>query len=196
MAKADSTTKSGAKPVDRLESNSVGREGVVWRRLGRTHPRHGSPFVASFAQTGIAIVIVATFSLLGQDPYQSLYVLMAIFGTIAILVVQTLCSFAVIAYFRSKDPAARHWFRTFTAPLLGGIGMIAALWLLVDNVGAAAGQPAATPFFRAIPWLVVALFLAGLVGALLLRRFRPDTYRLLGRVVLADAQEREVAPLP
>ncbi|QUQ63219.1 APC family permease [Kutzneria sp. CA-103260] len=169
---------------------AIGREGLIWKRLGRTHPRHGSPYVASFTQTVIAVVIVALFSLAGQDPYLSLYTLMAILGTMAILIVQTLCSFAVIGYFARNHRESRHWFKTFTAPLLGGIGMIAVVWLLVDNLGAAAGAAASTPFFHAIPWIVAGLFVTGIVGALALKRFRPDTYAILGRIVLDDAQER------
>ena len=169
---------------------AIGREGLIWKRLGRTHPRHGSPFVASFTQTVIAVVIVALFSVFGQDPYLSLYTLMAILGTMAILIVQTLCSFAVIGYFARNHKESRHWFKTFTAPLLGGIGMIAVVWLLVDNLGAAAGAAASTPFFRAIPWIVAGLFVIGILGALALKRFRPETYAVLGRVVLDDAQER------
>jgi amino acid transporter len=169
---------------------AIGREGLLWRKLGRTHHRHGSPFVASFAQTGIAVVIVALFSLFHQDPYLGLYTLMAILGTMAILIVQTLCSFAVIGYFRKNHPESRHWFRTFLAPLLGGAGMIAVVWLLVDNLDTAAGPAASTPFFHAIPWLVVTLFLVGVAGALALRRRRPDLYAILGRVVLDDSRER------
>jgi hypothetical protein len=68
--------------------------------------------------------------------------------------------------------------------------MIAVVWLLVDNLGAAAGAAASTPFFRAIPWIVAGLFALGILGALALKRFRPETYAVLGRIVLDDAQER------
>jgi amino acid transporter len=170
---------------------AIGREGLIWRRLGRTHPRHGSPFVASFTQTGIAVVIVALFAISGQDPYQGLYTLMAILGTMAILIVQTLCSFAVIGYFHNNHRESRHWFRTLVAPLAGGIGMIAVVFLLVSNLDTAAGPAASTPLFHAIPWIVTGLFLTGIAGALLLRRFRPGVYATLGRIVLDDAQERD-----
>jgi amino acid transporter len=175
---------------------AIGREGLIWKRLGRTHAKHGSPYVASFTQTVIAVVIVAAFSLAGQDPYLSLYTLMAILGTMAILIVQTLCSFAVIGYFARNHRESRHWFKTFLAPLLGGIGMIAVVWLLVDNLDAAAGAAASTPFFRAIPWIVGALFVIGILGALALKRFRPETYAILGRIVLDDAAERTEEPTP
>src|SRR6185312_1771447 len=79
---------------------ALGREGFIARPLGRTHPKHGTPYIASAVQTVIAAVTIGLFALYKQDPFGSLYVLMAILGTLAILVVQTLCSFAVLAYFR------------------------------------------------------------------------------------------------
>jgi len=85
-----------------------------------------------------------------QNPYLDLYVLMAILGTFAILVVQTLCSFAVIGYFARNHPDARHWFRTFLAPLIGGISI------------AAVGDAAETLLFKLIPWIVVGVFLGGI----------------------------------
>jgi amino acid transporter len=78
------------------------------RQEGVSRPLYGSsPHVASFVQTTITVVIVGLFWATGQDPNLDLYVLMAILGTFAILVVQTLCSFAVIGYFACKHPEAR-----------------------------------------------------------------------------------------
>ena len=169
---------------------AIGREGLISRSLGRTHPTHGSPYVASFVQTGIAAAIILVFWVSGQDPYLGLYVLMAILGTFAILVVQTLCSFAVIGYFRKNHPEARHWFRTFLAPLLGGIGMATVVVLLLLNAGTAAGDASETLLFKLIPWIVVGVFLIGVALALYLRSSNPERYRLIGRIIYEDSAER------
>ncbi|GAA3040413.1 APC family permease [Kitasatospora albolonga] len=169
---------------------AIGREGFLHPALGRTHPKHNSPYVASFTQTAIALAVVAGFWIAGQDPYAGLYTLMAILGTLALLVVQTLCSFAVIAYFRRNHPESRHWFRTFTAPLLGGLGMLAAIGLLVANLDTAAGAASQTLLFKLIPWIVGAVFLGGLGLALYMRARHPAKYEVMGRLVVEDAQER------
>ena len=169
---------------------AIGREGFLHPALGRTHARHGSPYVASHVQSAIAVVLVGAFWLTGQDPYIHLYTLLAILGTMAILIVQTLCSFAVIGYFRRNHPEDRHWFRTFTAPLLGGIGMIAVVVLLITNMETAAGLAADSLFFEAIPWIVGAVFLGGLALGLHLKHRRPERYEIIGRIVLEDAAER------
>jgi amino acid transporter len=169
---------------------AIGREGFLHPALGRTHARHGSPYLASFVQSVIAAMLVGAFWLTGQDPYVHLYTLLAILGTMAILIVQTLCSFAVIGYFRQNHPEDRHWFRTLTAPLLGGIGMIAVVGLLVVNLDTAAGTAAGSLFFEAVPWIVGLVFFGGLGLGLYLRARRPERYEIIGRIVLEDAVER------
>lgn len=169
---------------------AIGREGFLHPALGRTHTRHGSPYIASLVQSAIAVVLVAAFWLTGQDPYVHLYTLLAILGTMAILIVQTLCSFAVIGYFRKNHPEDRHWFKTFTAPLLGGIAMGAVVVLLVVNMKTAAGLAADSLVFALIPWIVAAVFLGGLALGLYLKLKAPERYEVIGRIVLEDATER------
>lgn len=141
-------------------------------------------------QTVIAVGLVALFWLTGQDPYLHLYTLLAILGTMAILIVQTLCSFAVIGYFRKNHPEDRHWFKTLVAPLLGGIGMTAVVVLLVLNMETAAGAAAGSLFFKLIPWIIGAVFLGGLGLGLHLKYRAPERYEIIGRIVLEDATER------
>ncbi|MDG4865185.1 APC family permease [Streptomyces sp. T-3] len=170
---------------------AIGREGFLHPSLGRTHPKHGSPHIASYVQSAIAVLLVGVFWLTGQDPYIHLYTLLAILGTMAILIVQTLCSFAVIGYFRKNHPEDRHWFKTFTAPLLGGLGMAAVVVLLVLNMETAAGLAADSIFFKAIPWIVGVVFFGGIGLGLYLKARRPARYEIIGRIVLEDAAERD-----
>lgn len=180
---------------------AIGREDLVpglGRTLGKTHPRHGSPYVAGFVQTAIAMIIVLWFFFTGRDPYAQLFALMGLLGTTAILIVQALAAFACIAYFHGpgqKVPDA-HWFRTLLAPLLGGIGMLYAIYLLIDAAGVAAGAAANDIVFLLIPWIVAIVGIAGVVFALAVKWKSPARYELVGRVVL-DVRERErTAPPP
>ncbi|MFC9927000.1 APC family permease [Streptomyces sp. NPDC127190] len=172
---------------------ALGREGVLpslKRTIGRTHARHGSPHIAGVVQTCVAAVLIGAFWAAGKDPYTGTYVLLAILGTMAILVVQAVCSFAVLVYFRSHHPESRHWFRTFTAPLLGGVAMLAVVVLLVSNMGVAAGPESGSLVLKATPWLVALIAAAGLGCAQYLKHRAPERYALLGRTVLQETKER------
>jgi len=174
---------------------AIGREDLVpgfGKTLGASHPRHGSPYIAGFVQTAVATVIVLLFFVTDRDPYGQLYALMAIMGTTAIMIVQALAAFACIAYFhvQGKHPETANWFRTFLAPLIGGIGMVYVIFLLVENAGFAAGAAASDVVFKMSPWVVGAVGVSGLLFALWAKRFAPERYDTIGRIVLEDTQER------
>lgn len=171
---------------------NFGREGFFSRRLGETHPVHGSPHIASFTQTAIATLLVAVFWATGQDPYANLYTILAMGGTLALLLVQTLCSFAVIGYFHVKGyhPEARNWLTTFAAPLVGGIGMIVVVFLLITNFSTAAGSASSSLAFKLIPWIVCAIAIGGMAFSLYLRARKPERYAILGHVVFDPSAEK------
>ncbi|RMI28917.1 APC family permease [Nocardia stercoris] len=172
---------------------ALGREGVVpalQRTIGSTHPGYGSPRMAGLVQTVFAAVLVAAFGIAGKDPYSGTYTLLAIMGTMAILIVQAVCSFAVFNYFRSHHPETRHWFRTVVAPLSGGVAMLAVVGLLVMNMSTAAGTESGSLILGATPWIVAAIAVTGLGCALYLRRTDTERYNLLGRTILEESHER------
>ncbi|NYG57132.1 amino acid transporter [Nocardioides daedukensis] len=175
---------------------AIGREDLIpgfGRTLGASHEKHGSPYIAGFVQTAIATLIVFWFFFTDRDPYGQLYALMAIMGTTAIMIVQALAAFACIAYFHvhKKHQETAHWFRTFLAPLIGGVGMLYVIWLLIENASFAAGAAASDIVFKSSPWVVAAVGLSGLLFALYAKRFSPERYEIIGRVVLEDTQERD-----
>jgi amino acid transporter len=172
---------------------ALGREGVLpslQRTIGRTHAAHGSPHIAGLVQTVFAALLILAFGLAGKDPYAGTYTLLAILGTMAILVVQSVCSFAVLAYFRNNHPESRHWFRTLVAPLIGGIAMLGVVALLIFNMDTAAGAEADSLVLRASPWLVAVVAISGFAYAQYLKQRDPARYALLGRTVLEETHER------
>lgn len=179
---------------------AMGREGFIHSHLGRTHGRHGSPHVASVLQTAITALITLGFWLanIGVDqskndfPYLQQYVLLAVLGTLAILIVQALTSFAVIGYFhvQRRHPETAHPLRTFAAPLIGGVAQVFVVYLLLKNRNAVGGTVADTPLFKAIPFIVFGVFAAGVAFALYLRSARSDRYEVIGRILMEETRER------
>ncbi|MFD1938371.1 MULTISPECIES: APC family permease [Nonomuraea] len=175
---------------------ALGRENLIpgtGRTLGATHPTHGSPHIAGFVQSAISVVLVLAFFFAGMDPYIHIYTLLAVLGTLAILIVQTLCSFSVIGYFhvRKKHPETAGVWRTLIAPLVGGLAMAYVVLLLFQNQEAAAGDASKSAFFTAIPWIVLGLAVLGAATALYLKARNPEKYEVIGRIVLEDTVERD-----
>jgi amino acid transporter len=175
---------------------ALGREGLSTRlqkTIGATHPTHGSPHIASFVQTGITLVIILAFLAAGMDPYVHMYTLLAILGTMAILIVQSLCAFSVIAYFHfhKQNQESAHWFKTLVAPLLGGIGMLYVVYLLWVHKDAAAGTASGTLLFQLTPWIVVGLFVLGAVMATYFKYKDTRRYDMIGRIVYEDNVVRD-----
>jgi hypothetical protein len=109
----------------------------------------------------------------------------------AILIVQAITSVAVIWYFHVKKAAPGNILTTGIIPGLGGLGMLYVVYLLLSNIDFAGGAAAGSPFFTAIPWIVVGTFAAGLIGILALRSFNRPVYDAIGRTVLEEAHSRD-----
>jgi amino acid transporter len=165
--------------------------------LGRTHGTHQTPHIASMVQSGITLLLTLGFYFLGKEgsdtttgAYIFQYGLLAILGTMAILIVQAITSVAVIWYFHVKKVQPGNILTTGVIPAIGGLGMLYVVYLLLDNIKFAGGAAADSPFFKAIPYLVIATFLAGLAGVLYLRARRPEVYNAIGRTVFEETHER------
>lgn len=177
---------------------AIGRELPMTKNsLGRTHGQHQTPHVASAVQSVITLALTIGFYVFttdGNDPLRGAYFyeygLLAILGTMAILIVQAITSLAVIWYFHVKKVQPGNILTTGIIPALGGIGMIYVVWLLLDNIDFAGGAAAGSPFFKAIPWLVIATFAVGLIAVLLLKSRNKEVYDAIGRTVFEETHER------
>jgi amino acid transporter len=177
---------------------AIGRELPATKNtLGRTHGVHHTPHVASLTQSVITLAFTLGFYVLTTDGDQALtgayfyeYGLLAILGTMAILIVQAITCLAVIWYFHVKKVHPGNLLTTGIIPGLGGIGMLYVVWLLIDNIEFAGGAAAGSAFFDLIPYLVVATAVVGLLGVLYLRSRRPDVYNAIGRTVFEETHER------
>jgi amino acid transporter len=188
---------------------AIGREAPwagVRNSVGATNPTHRSPAVASAIQSGITLALMVLFFLFtavkapNADgalvdtpdlvPYVNAYGLLALIGTAMILIVQTICSIAVIWYFTVKKTHPGNVFTTIICPLIGGAGMIYALILLWQNRQFAAGLGAGSKVFTLMPVYIVLTLVLGFAYALWLRSKHPVTYAEIGRTTVEEAHER------
>ena len=193
---------------------ALGREipsDKVKSTIGAAHPKHGSPYIASAVQSVITLLIVLAFAAFTSVqvpdasgtpvdtptlvPYVNIYGLLALIGTAAILLVQAICSAAVIWYFWVKKTHTGNVVTTLICPLIGGIGMLYVVWTLWDNRAFAAGLAANSLVMKTGPYMILVIFVIGLGYAVWLRSAKPATYAEIGRTVMEDAHERtEDAP--
>jgi amino acid transporter len=140
---------------------ALGRDGLLPRALGRTHPRHASPHQGSLVQTALAMALVAPFALSGADPVLTLFNWLTNVGTLGVIVLMALASFAAAAWFTRRGAG---WPRLI-APLGAGLALSAVAALATANFGLLTGASALLA--RLLPASVA---VAAILGILLSRR--------------------------
>src|SRR6201996_7201155 len=164
---------------------SMGREGLVPRALGRTHPRWQSPHIASMFQTVMAAIIIGLFAIFtgSNDPnsqaYLQLYGLMAVMGVIIILSVQAVVSLSVLVYYERYHRDEVNWWRTRLAPLISFISQAYVVYLLFTNIDFLGGGYSYANILGPIDAVVVAL---GIGAAFYFKRRQPARYEQAGRL--------------
>ncbi len=177
---------------------SLGREEILPKALGRTHQRFKTPHIASFVQTAASVVVVLLFAYFGgsNDPnvqaYGQLYGLMALLGTIIILVAQAVVSIAIIVYFRREHPEDHHWFKTTIAPALAFVSQAVVVYLCLTNMDFLGGG---FSFANWIPWIDLAVLVLGIAGAFYLKATNPARYDKIGRMIYEGFPEGADGPM-
>ncbi len=155
---------------------SMGREGILPRALGTTHPKHHSPVVASVVVTVIVALWAGGFYLYDSTLSGALFKL-GTFGPVAfvfgILGIQALCSFAIIWYFWTKARDGWSWWKTGLAPLIGGLVQIPVMYIVNHESGTLGGS---APILTYMVWIIAAIFALGCAVALYFRATSPAKY--------------------
>ncbi|MGF1240222.1 APC family permease [Streptomyces sp. 2-6] len=151
---------------------ALGRESFLPRRLGRHHPRHLSPHLASITVAVLTAVVISVLGLAGADPYLMISAGLIGLGTLAIISVQAVTALAVLAfYWRRPD---RHWFTGIVAPALGASGLASGIVLVTVHYDTLTGTDDIA--VNLVPALLPVAAAAGVAVALRLRRTRPAVY--------------------
>lgn len=157
---------------------AIGREGLIWRRLGETHRSHQSPALAGAVQTASALGLVAIFALGGSDPYTVVFAWAGTFGALGILMLQILVSLAVVAFFWRGGRGIGVW-RRLVAPVLAALGLAVSLVLMSLHLDLVSGSN--SRIVQNFPELLLLIGLGGICLAAWVRVRRPEVYAALGR---------------
>jgi amino acid transporter len=176
-------------------SYAMGREGMLPRKLGKTHPTHRSPYVASVVQTIVALAIVLLWAIGSGfgDPFDNAYVrvytMMAVLGVVWILSIQALCALAVIVYFRRHPTLKENPIATIVCPLIALVAQAFTIYLLFANIDVLAGT---IGFVQWIKWLALAAVIGSLAYAFYLKSTNRKKYELIGRMIDEGAPTTDV----
>jgi len=157
---------------------AAGREGLLWRGLGRTHRHHHSPLYAGAVQTAVMLAAVALFALAGADPYAVVFAWMGTFSSLGILILQLLVSIAVVAFFWRKTYGMSLW-RRLIAPGLSAVGLAVCFVLMAGNLELVSGS--SSRIVQGFPLILLGIGLAGIGFVAWLKARKPRVYADLGR---------------
>lgn len=110
--------------------------------LERTN-RHQAPAVASLSQSLLATAVIAPFAILGLNPVTTLFNWFSGLAVATLVVLYTLTSVAVVAYFRRHRVEPNIW-TTLVAPLLASVLMVLVLVQVAGNFGVLTGGSSLT----------------------------------------------------
>ncbi|HDR9504596.1 TPA: APC family permease [Burkholderia cepacia] len=159
-------------------SYSIGREGILPRRLAILHPAHQTPSAASIARTVYGMVVLLLCGFFGLDAMNVVVPLTAAPASIGIVAVQCFTSLAVIGFFSREQPHTNLWQRAI-APILSFTGLSWVLYLVVENMAFLMGGETTANRIILDGMLATAMFGLGL--ALWFRKRSPSLYWNLAR---------------
>jgi amino acid transporter len=159
---------------------AMGREGVLPRALGQTHPRFKTPVTATITVTVLAIVMALLMgyplsdSAFGQP--LSNYYFWATTGTLLVIVVYIMICLGGIVYFWNTR-ASRNWnpLAHVAIPLVGAVVFGAALYGSI--------HPAPPGILKWTPYVALVWLALGIGVLLWLRSTRPDQVAQIGSIL-------------
>ena len=176
---------------------AMGREGVLPRALGKTHPKHRTPYIAIMAYLGIIVLFTVVTILLttpatraalggGANQFTNGFYVFTFGLTIAappIMIGYCLLCIAGMSFGARGGDDRRANPRHVVLSALGLVAAGAAVFgsLYYSFVAVAPGATVPVPY-AVIPWIVLAWLVIGAGVALILRGRRPEAWREMGGI--------------
>ncbi|WP_067500216.1 APC family permease [Actinoplanes sp. TFC3] len=170
---------------------ALGREGVLGRAWGYTHPRTGAPVVGSITQSLLALVVLVIYRLTGADPLVYLFAWLTVVGGLGVLILMWSASAAVVMFFVRHQHQENAW-RGKIAPIVAFVLLSIILAATVIGLGDLLQVESGSMFHWLFPTGYVVFALAGFLWAVIMRSRRPDVYAAIGR----GADGRSIADAP
>jgi len=148
--------------------------------------------VGSLAQSVAALLVVGGFAVAGADPVLQLFTWLGQLGALGVLVLMTVTSFAVVAFFRRRPDPDAGPVRTLVAPLVAGVLMLVIAVLGVTNFNVLVTSAPDAPLTTAAVVLPLLLLVAGVIGMIVAAAIRsrdPQRYERIGNRTAVEVAE-------
>lgn len=163
---------------------SFGKDGVLWNKLGKAHPKRNSPYIASMFLSVVEIIsifvlmITSRFEPMGDGPY-NFFVRTGGLGAATLIFAFCFVCLAIFLFFR-KNPQYEVglWKGTIT-PIIAFIGMVFILICAVTNIDELIGMSFGASLVLAC--IIPILFFVGFFYARYLKKNKPEIYQKIGR---------------
>jgi amino acid transporter len=156
----------------------AGREGILPASVGVTHNVFQSPHVGSIIQTVLAIIVVGFFAFMGMDPVLQLFTWLTQLGTLGILGLMAITSFAVVAFF-GKAAMGESALATKILPMVTGAILALLFVYIFAKFGDLTG--ASGTLGVVLPSLVIVAAIIGYLSAGSLQQRDPAKFSELGK---------------
>lgn len=164
---------------------ALGRDRVLSSSLARTSRRTGAPVAGSLTQSGLALVIILVFAVVGSGSDDPLFPVVTLFtwltnmGAFGLVLLMALTALAVVGFLRTKSGEYSLWTRAI-APGLSATGLLVLFVAIVINFNVLIGAEGTTVLSWLLPAIVLVPGLIGTIWAIVLRSSSPNLYAGIG----------------
>jgi amino acid transporter len=158
---------------------SLGRESVLPQAFGLTGRRSGAPWVASLAQSALALVVIVVYAWRHWDPTVKLFFWWGTTGGFGVLALMALTSIAVIVYF-ARDPRGEPAWRRAYVPAIAAALLVTMVVIAVANYATLLGVPPGSLPAKLLPASFLIPTVIGLIWAVVLKLRRNHVYDGIG----------------
>ncbi|MFI5495059.1 amino acid permease [Actinoplanes sp. NPDC051859] len=159
---------------------ALGREGVLPRAWGYTHPRTGAPIVGSVSQSLLALGVLIVYRITGADPLVYLFAWLTVVGGLGVLVLMWSASAAVIAFFLRHRGKENVW-RAQVSPIIAFLLLSIILFATIYGLGDLLQVESGSIFHWLFPTGYAVFAVVGFIWAVVMRAARPEVYAAIGR---------------
>ncbi|GAB3001379.1 APC family permease [Streptomyces pseudoechinosporeus] len=151
---------------------------ILPKGLSGVHAKFGSPHTASMAVSIAALGVNIPVIVLDVDPVQFYAAALGITSLVLVLAI-LLTNIAVPVYMRKHGGDLFSVWATVVCPLIAGVGLVTGVVMAVTNFELLIGG--STVLANTLLLFIAAVFVGGVVLAIVYRRSRPEVYAKIGR---------------